>query len=180
MGLDAGFEHDLRSWVDQIYERAELQARSEDRRAAERVVERQNRIYLGLIIVLAGSIGLLPWAGPGVVIAALVVLYVGALVTSSFTALKIRRLEHTVGRYERIRREGEAAWAARPGLEPDDRAQLVRIMNLSRIAASSGGRAALAEELAAAGRQPRLAEWCALRDAEVLLRDRPRAPDGDD
>jgi hypothetical protein len=170
--LQAAFERDLRGWIEVVYLRTEAQARFEDRQAAERVVERQNRIYVGLIVVLAGSILLLPWAGAAGVASALVVLYVGALASSGFTALKIRRLERTMARYDAIRERGERAWEARPPLDPDLRAQLIRIINLSRIE-SVGARDALATELAEASSQPGLADWSPVRDARVLLREQP-------
>jgi len=174
MDLQTAFEDDLRRWLDEIYGRVELLARHDERLAVEGVLERENRLLSVLIAILAGSILLLPLAGGSLMIGALVLLYVGALGSSAVTLLKIRRLEQSSARYRAIRERHEAAWQGRPSLGPDERAQLIRLINLSKLRASDAVRAALAVELSEARRRPALAVWPALADAEVLVREAPR------
>ena len=176
MELQAAFERDLQHWLATIYERLDEIRRFEEHVAVEGVLERENRLLIALMVVLAFSILLLPLAGGTFMIAALVLLYVGALGSSAVTILKIRRLEQSSARQEAIRRRREAAWAEKPPIGPDERAYLVRIMNLSGLRLSDTLRAALAAELAEARRLPILAGWHALEDAAVLVRERPLLP----
>ena len=63
MSLEAAFEDDLERWLGAVYERVAVLEGRQRQLEAERVVERQNRVYLALIGVLAGSIMLLPLLG---------------------------------------------------------------------------------------------------------------------
>jgi hypothetical protein len=177
MDLQAAFEDDLRRWLARVYERIELFARYEERLAVEGVLERENRLLTVLIIILGASIMLLPLAGGAVMIGALVLLYTGALGSSVVTLVKIRRLERSSARYRAIRQRHEAAWRDRPSLGPDERAQLVRIMNLSNVRGSGSAKTALANELSDARLSPYLAAWPPLGDADVLTRDDPPQPE---
>jgi hypothetical protein len=172
---DAAFEAELSDWLARVYERAERVSRADDHAAAERIVEGQNRLSIGLVLLVGFSIVLLPAFGGWPVIAALVLLYGGTTVASTVTAIRIRSLEGSPARYAALRRRGEEAWQALPPLDLDARAQLIRIMNLSRLESASARRA-LADELAEAGSLPALAGWQALSDAAVLLREPPAPP----
>jgi hypothetical protein len=169
MSLRAAFEDDLERWLGTVYERVALLERRQGQRAVERVVERQNRVYLGLIAVLAASIMLLPLLGPPGVLGGLLLLYGGALVSSLITAYWLRRFERreTTSAAARLR----TAQAQRPVLAVDDRARLIRIMNLSGLRPSRGVRAALAAELAEARQTPGLRSWPAVYDAGALLEE---------
>jgi hypothetical protein len=174
--LEARFERDLRRWLALIYERMEFQARHEEWVSVEGVLERENRFLTVLIVILGLSVMLLPFVGGTAMMIALLLLYAGALGSSVVTLLKIRRLEQSAARSQAIRERHENAWRARPFISPDDRAQLIRIMNLSNLARSSSVTVALANELAEARGSPGLASWPALLDAEVLIREVPPAP----
>lgn len=174
MSLEAAFEHQLRGWLGELYDRAETISRRDDRALAEGIIAGQNRVLIGLVLILGASILFLPLANGISVIVALVILYVGAIVSSGITAVRIRRLEKSARRYKAIRRR-DAAWDSRPPIGPDERAQLIRIMNLSRSSGRSA-RAALETELAEARLVPPLANWQALRDAAVLVRELPPPP----
>jgi hypothetical protein len=119
---------------------------------------------------------LLPFVGGTAMMIALLLLYAGALGSSVVTLLKIRRLEQSAARSRAIRERHDNAWRARPFIGPEERAQLIRIMNLSNLARSSSVTVALADELAEARGSPGLASWPALLDAEVLIHEVPPAP----
>jgi hypothetical protein len=175
MDLQAAFEDDLRRWLARIYERVELLARHEEHAAVESVLERENRLLTVLIVILGASIMLLPLAGGTFMIAALILLYTGAFGSSWVTLMKIRRLERSSARYHAIREQREAAWHNRPAIGPDERAQLIRLINLSQLTNNDRTRAAFASELLEARRSRELAGWQVLSDAEVLVRDPPPA-----
>jgi hypothetical protein len=168
VSLEAAFEDDLERWLSVVYERVTLLERRKRQLAAERVVERQNRVYLVLIGVLAASIMLLPLLGAPGVVTGLVVLYVGALLSSLWTALRLRRYERGGSSVAAHLRQ---ARAQRPTLAMDERARLIRIMNLSALRQTRGVRAALSAELAEARQLPALRDWPALGDAEALLEE---------
>ena len=173
MDLETTFAADLQRWLAAIYERMEAISDYEDHLAVERVLERENRLLIALVVILGLSILLLPMAGGAFMLAALALLYVGALGSSVLTILKIRRLEQTSARREAIRRRHAAAWKERPPLGPNERAQLVRIMNLCRLQVSDSVRGALASELSDARALPALASWPPIEDVMILMRERP-------
>jgi hypothetical protein len=172
---DAAFEAELSSWLARVYDRAERVSRADDHAAAERIVEGQNRLSIGLVLLVGVSIFLLPALGGWPVVAALVLLYGGTTVASTVTAIRIRALEGSPARYAAIRRRHEEAQQAMPLLDLEARAHLIRIMNLSRLEGAPARRA-LAGELADAASLPALAGWQALSDAAVLLREPPALP----
>jgi len=175
--LHAAFEDDLRRWLALIYERIELLTRYEERAAVESMLEKENRLLTVLIVILGASIMLLPFVGGNAMMAALALLYVGAFGSSIVTMLKIRRLEQSSSRRREIRERQETVWRGRPRLSLDERAQLIRIMNLSKLASAAPARLALGSELREARALPALASWPALEDAEVLIRDIPHVSD---
>jgi hypothetical protein len=177
MDLQAAFEDDLRRWLAAIYERTELLARHEERAAVEGVLEKENRLLTALIVILGFSIMLLPFVGGQAMMAALALLYVGALGSSVVTLLKIRRLEQSSARQQGIRTRQETVWLERPRFGPDERAHLIRIMNLSKLAQAASGRLALDSELRDARTIPALASWPALQDANILMREIPVVSD---
>jgi hypothetical protein len=175
--LHVAFEDDLRRWLAVVYERTELLTRYEERTAVESVLEKENRLLTVLIVILGVSIMLLPFVGGNAMMAALALLYAGALGSSVVTLLKIRRLEKGSARHREIRERQEMVWRGRPRLSLDERAHLIRIINLSRLAPAAPARLALGSELRDARALPGLASWPALQDAEVLMRDIPVVPD---
>jgi hypothetical protein len=64
----------------------------------------------------------------------------------------------------------ERAWATRPPLGEDERARLVRIMNLASSATYPGAQAMLLGEVEDAASGQPLAGWLFLRDLQELLR----------
>ena len=177
MDLYAAFEDDLRRWLAVIYERTELLTRYEERAAVESVLEKENRLLTALIVILGASIMLLPFVGGTAMMAALALLYVGALGSSVITMLKIRRLEQSSARRREIRERQETVWRGRPRLSLDERAHLIRIINLSKLTPAAPARLALSSELREARALPGLASWPALEDAEILMRDIPLVAD---
>jgi hypothetical protein len=174
VSLEQAFERDLERWLDGIYRRQEQVARYEGQHAVERIVDGQNRLLITLVIGLGISMLLMPIHGGIVVIAGLVLVYVGALVSSVLTAARIRVVERSTDRTRAIAGRRAEALSACPPLDSDDRAQIVRLINLTAISGQAGGRQALAAELAQARLLPGLANWTALEDARVLIEPPPR------
>jgi hypothetical protein len=150
--LEAAFEDDLAVWL------ARLHARREE----QRLMGQLQRVYGVWWFATAVSILAMPHFGVLAVFAA-VLLLVAMLVLASKAA--IRSLEqsnraHAVGARETTALNGH------PMFGPDERARLVRLMNLSQAAWRPATRMLLRAELREARACGRLANWSPLRDLE--------------
>lgn len=177
MTLDAqsAFERDLERWLAEVYLQLERLGDAEERCAIERVLERQNRLFIGLTVLLAAGMALVPFFGERVLLGALATLYGVSFVSSAATVTSIKRLERSAARRRELAERRDMAWRTRPAMGADERALLIRVMNLSRLFNTATGRAALARELSELQNHPLLGSWPALRDAAALTRE-PLAP----
>jgi hypothetical protein len=171
VNLQSAFENDLSSWLAQVYDRLETVRRRDRRAATDRIIEQHNRLLIALVAMLGASTLLLPIADGLPVIVALAVLYLGATIGSVVTAVRVRSLDKSAEQQEAVRRRREIALLSQPPLGLEERAQLIRIFNLSRLGATA--RRALEHELIEARNIPGFASWQALDDAAVLVRDLP-------
>lgn len=177
MDAQSAFERDLERWLASVYSHLERLGDADERWAVERVLERQNRLFIALTVLLAAGMTLLPFFGEWVLLGALATLYGGSFVSSAVTVTSIRRLERSAARRRELAARREAVWRNRPALGPDERALLIRVMNLSRLVGSPTGRAALEQELRELESHPVLGQWTALQDARALTRVPLPAPD---
>jgi hypothetical protein len=125
-----------------------------------------------LTVGVVFGVGAVPVLGLGGVLGSLVLLYVGALVSGYVTMLRAERLEASIDPRAEAQSAAANAWEQRPRLGPDERAQLVRIMNLSASPLSRASlKPLLLEEVRAALAQQPLGSWRFIRDFHELLAD---------
>ncbi len=157
--LEAAFEDDLASWLARLY------AVRDERR----LMGRLERTYgVGWLAVTAATLAMLLFGAIAVLAAA--VLLVAALVVAWQAAMsrKPARLE----RRQSAGAPGSSSQFEHPMFGPDERAQLVRLMNLSRAAWRPATRMLLRAELREARSRGPLADWRPLYDLEdVVLGD---------
>jgi hypothetical protein len=157
--LEAAFEQDLANWLTRLYA-----VRSE-----RLLMGRLERVYgVGWLAVMAAVL-IVPLAG-GVAAPVAVVLLVVTLVGAWKTA--------TRGRHESPQHQhsasahGSTVRIDHPAFGSEERAQLVRLMNLSHAAWRPATRMLLRAELREARSRGPLASWGALYDLEdVVLAD---------
>jgi hypothetical protein len=125
-----------------------------------------------LTIGVVFGVGAVPVLGLSGVLGSLILLYVGAIVSGYVTMRRAERLEQSIDPRAEAQAAAASAWDQRPTFGPDERALLVRIMNLS---AAPAARRALVQPLlldevrGALAHQP-LGAWCFLSDLNELLR----------
>ncbi len=156
--LEAAFEDDLAMWLARLYARREEQ----------RLMGQLERVYGVGWLATAVSILAVPLFGVLAVFGALLLL-VAMLVLAwkaAIHSLEQSDRTHPVGAPETTAQNGH------PMFGPDERARLVRLMNLSRAAWRPATRMLLRAELREARSCGRLANWRPLYDLEdVVLTD---------
>ena len=167
------FERDLHRWVRWFYDQRERLAAERSRAAVEHLFDRERRLLTGLAAQLMVAIALLPWSGVAGVIAGLVVLYLGTMVSGAWTLEKERALTAKKSP-PAIEDEAERAVAACPDLDPDSRALLIRLMNLAQLRPTVRSLDLLRAELADALALPALAGWSFLHELAAAF----NGPDG--
>jgi hypothetical protein len=156
--LEAAFEDDLAMWLAQLYARREEQ----------RLMGQLERVYGVGWLATTVSILAVPLFGVLAVFAS-VLLLVAMLVLAWKAA--IRSLEQS-DRAHPVDAPETTAQNGYPMFGPDERAQLVRLMNLSQAAWRPATRMLLRAELREARSCGRLANWRPLYDLEdVVLTD---------
>ncbi len=173
--LEAGFERDLRAWMARVYERrARLNGRRLEQRILQ-VLESERRWLVPLTIGVLIGASASPVVGAPALLGSLVLLYVGALYSGYHTMRRTERMEQSLRGGIEAGVATEGAWQARPALGADERARLIRLMNLSRSAAAPSVRPALLAELSEALSQESLAGWPFLWELQDLLQADPAA-----
>jgi hypothetical protein len=155
--LEAAFEDDLASWLARLY------AVREERLLMGRLA----RSYgFGWLAVTVATLAMLLF---GVAIVAAAVLLVATLVLAWQAAMRSgpRRLKRTT----LTGAPGSTGPVEHPLFGPDERAQLVRLMNLSRAAWRPATRMLLRAELREARSHAPLADWRPLHDLEDVVLD---------
>jgi hypothetical protein len=166
---DALFEQELRRWVERVYERrAEMLSRRRETRVM-RILEAERRWLIPLSVGVVLGVALMPVLGAAGVLGSLAFLYVGAIASGLRTMRRAERAERAVDPDAEARAGVERAWRTRPPIGDDERARLVRIMNLASSAGRPGARAMLLGELQEAADDRRLAGWPFLPDLQELL-----------
>lgn len=164
------FEPELRAFVARAYDRRAGVAAS---RARQRVLETLDGEKRRLVPLVAGvliGVGLTPLVGTPSVVVGLVLLYVGAFVSGITTMRRAEQIEAEAEPRAEVERAVEEAWRSRPELGPDERAQLIRIMNLAASAGSLPSiQSMLLAELREAGSSRAMADWRFIRDLEELV-----------
>jgi hypothetical protein len=153
--LQAAFEKDLDVWLAWVY----------TVRTEHDSMRRLVRTYCLGWLAVTGTTLAIPWLGAPAAVASVTLLFATLLLA----------FEHTIPPTEQSYRSpgsGTALLGAhqgRPVLGPDERARLIRIMNLSRLAARPAVRPLLRDELREALSQEPLASWPALRCLEEVV-----------
>jgi hypothetical protein len=157
--LEEAFEEDLANWLVRLYAV----------RAERLLMSRLERVYgVGWLAVTAATL-IVPLAG-GVAALVAVAVMVVTLVVAWTTAT---RGSHVRPQHKQsVSARGTTVWIDHPAFGSDERAQLVRLMNLSHAAWRPATRMLLRAELREARSRGPLASWGALYDLEdVVLAD---------
>jgi hypothetical protein len=168
VSVDAGFLHDLEQCARRVYELRDNLAQWRSRQRVDRIFDHDRRVVIGLASQLLVSIALIPWLGPGVVLAGLAVLYVGAVVTTAWTLRRIRRADAS-GRTESIELAVRRALATCPPLTSGAMALMIRLANLAAIPPTVRSVALLQATLREAEAHPDLQGWPFLDDVAALV-----------
>ena len=171
MASPVGFEAELREWIARVYERRAGAQRRWLEVQVMALLDAERRWLVPLLAGVVLGVAALPLVGPYGIWAALGLLYVGALASGVATMRRSERLEAARGRPEDPRKVADEAWSARPPLGVEERARLVRIMNLARSGARPGVRPLLLGELGEARADGTLGAWPFLADLDELLRE---------
>jgi hypothetical protein len=169
--LESAFERDLRSWLSKVYQQRAGVARVRLERRVMHILESERRWLVPLTIGVLFGVGAVPMLGSGGVLGSLAVLYIGAVISGYVTMRRAEQVEQLADpRIEAAAAEA-LAWEQRPPFGPDERARLVRIMNLSRPLAGRRAtlRPLLLEEVDAALAHRPLSEWSFIRDLRDLI-----------
>jgi len=130
------FEADLHAFLLRAYER---RARAAASRVQQRVLETLDYEKRRLVPLVAGvliGVGLTPFLGTPSVLIGLALLYVGAFLSGIRTMRRAEHIEQSFDPRVEAAESAAEAWRTHPRLGPDERAQLVRIMNLAGSAGS--------------------------------------------
>jgi hypothetical protein len=169
------FDDDLRAWIDRVYaRRSELVAQRVEARVA-RILDAEKRWLVPLTVGVVVGATLAPVVGTWAILATLAALYLGSFASGYVTMRRAERVERSVDPVAEARRAADDAWESRPPLGADDRARLIRLMNLSRSAALPTARSLLVGEAAETAAQEPFASWRLLRDLQEVLRADPAA-----
>ena len=153
--LEAAFEEDLSNWLARLYAT----------RTERLLMGRLERVYwLGSFAVILAVLAI-PLFGVAAILTAIVVL-VGTMALAVKTASRPLDQPHGL-----LWPRGRQTLAQRdhPVFGPDERAQLVRVMNLSHAAWRPATRMLLRAEIREARSRGTLAKWEALHDLEDVV-----------
>lgn len=188
-GPNAEFAHELERCARRVYElRADALAH-QSRRLADRIFDHDRRVVIGLAAQLLAAVALAPWLGVWTVVAALAVLYVGAMASTAWTLRRLKRTGATGtgdgpagngangtdagARAAAIEIEIDLAVARAlatcPPLTAGARAVLIRLANLADIPPTTRSVAMLQATLREAEAHPELHGWPFLADAATLV-----------
>ncbi len=160
------FEAELKAWVDEVYRRRAQLARRRVEIQVFELFERERRWLTALtLLVLLGIYGT-PFIGVAAVAGGLAALYIGSIASGLITVRQASRMERALDPAAEAARAAEA-WATRPALGPAQRAQLLRLKNLFRVAHLPGARELLLAELREAAGD--FAAWRFIRDLQELI-----------
>lgn len=162
------FEAELWAWVEEVYRRrAQLVRRRVERQVFD-LFERERRWLTALtLVVLLGIYGT-PFIGVAAVAGGLAALYLGSIASGLITVRQASRIERAFDPAAEAARAAAEAWATRPAFSPAQRAQLLRLRNLFRVAHLPGARQLLLAELReAAG--PDFGGWRFIPDLQELI-----------
>jgi hypothetical protein len=173
MSLDAAFLRDLERCVRCVYALHQELAARRSHQAVDRIFTRDRRLVIGLTGQLLASIALIPVLGPGVVMAGLAVLYVGAFVGTAWALTRMRRAT-TDDRSESIELAVRRALATCPPLDAGGRALIIRLANLTAIPPTTRSLAMVRATLDEVKARPGLREWPFLDDVAVLVESSSR------
>jgi hypothetical protein len=168
VSVDVGFLADLERCARRIYELHEELRERRSRRALDLLFDQDRRVVIALTGQLLASIALIPWLGPWILIAGLVVLYVGAFASAAWT---VSRMPHTrtTERRDRIEQAVRQATRTCPGLDAGARALLIRLANLAAIPPTTTSLSLLRATLRDAMARPELRSWPFLGDVAALV-----------
>jgi len=165
---DELFERDLCHWVHRFYAQRELLVAARSRSAVERIFDRERRVLTWLAAQLMVTIALLPWWGAWGVLAGLIVLYLGTMLSGAWTLANESRVTRKTSAAT-VEAEAERAAAACPPLDADARARLIRLMNLTELRPTPRSLELLRAELRDVLALPTLRRWSFLYElADVV------------
>jgi hypothetical protein len=153
--VQRAFEQDLDAWLMWV----------STVRTEHNSMRRLVRTYsLGWLAVTGTSLAI-PWLGASAAVASVVLLLATLMLAFELTFPPAELTYSTPG----SRADSSGVEPSRTELGPNERASLIRIMNLSRLATEPAARRLLRAELREARSQELLAEWPALRQLEEVL-----------
>ena len=168
MSVDAAFLQHVEQCARRVYELRDDLAQRRTLRTIDLIFDRDRRVVIGLTGQLVASIALIPWLGPGAVLAGLAVLYVGALSSAAWTLRRVRRARADE-RAESIDQAVRRAMAACPPLDAGARALMIRLANLLAIPPTPRSVALVRATLGEARNCPELRGWPFLDDVATLV-----------
>lgn len=168
MSADDAYLHDVEQCARHVYELHHDLAQVRARRAIDLIFDRDRRVVIGLTGQLLASIALIPWLGAGVVLAGLVVLYVGALSSAAWTIRRMQRAS-AAERQESIDQAVRRALETCPPLDSGARALMIRLTNLVAIPPTSRSVAMVRATLGEVVARPELRGWPFLDDLAALV-----------
>ncbi len=164
----ATFEAELRVWVDEVYRRRGQLARRQVEAQVFELLEKERRWLTVLTVIVTLGIYGTPFVGAAAVAGGLVALYIGSIASGLITVRHASRVERSIDPAEPVRAAKEA-WETRPALDPARQAQLLRLMNLFRVANLPGARELLIAELRELSTDAEFGRWRFLRDLKDLI-----------
>jgi hypothetical protein len=153
--LQSAFEEDLEVWL------AWIDAVPVEKHCMRRLVGTYGIGWVGL----TGTTLAIPWLGGPAAVATAALLFATVLLAFELTFAPAE-LTHKMRGSGALSANAEQGWQV---LGPDERARLIRIMNLSRCATRPAVRQLLRDELREAMSQQPLATWAALGRLEQAL-----------
>jgi hypothetical protein len=168
VSVNADGLQDLEQCARRVYELRDDLAQRRTFRTIELIFDRDRRVVIGLTGQLLVSIVLVPWLGPGVVLAGLAVLYVGALGSAAWTLARMERVR-VRERRESVDQAARRAVAMCPPLDAGARSLLIRLGNLVAIPPTPRSVAMLQAALVEASARPELRDWPFLDDVAAVV-----------
>jgi hypothetical protein len=162
------FDRRLAEWVGSVYAQRELQQQERERSATERIYNREKAILIGLSVQLMAAIASIVTGHIWLVLVGLVVMYVGAAVSTAWTLAVVRRYERGMSSSD-LRALTRASIAACPTLDDDDRVALTRMINLMSLRITGRTARALRRELDDAMSSPRLRSWPFMAEVDAVV-----------
>src|SRR5687768_5489818 len=100
------------------------------------ILESEKRRLIPLVGGVLIGVAISPIVGTPGILASLALLYVGAMLSGLATMRRAEDVERSVDPAREAVILAERAWTARPEIGADERARLIRIMNLARTSAT--------------------------------------------